>query len=211
MARRRRSKKWYNKGNRFSRSQPGYRKWRSRSSYYRNTSGKHYYKLRGVFTLATDVAGQNRDVLSLTNPGAYLNGASALPDLSNLTALYDNLRVCAVKLKYIPLAPNDVAATYSFVPMYIVNDFDDETALSAVTDAVQYETCHSVNLARQWKHYVKVPKVSDTAANSVSYGWFDIATVPNRSGIKFYASGLSGGKQYGTIIATYYVGFKNRR
>lgn len=173
--------------------------------------GLHVFKLRGVYNFATSLAGDNSDVLSMTNPGAYLNGASALPDLSSLTALFDNGRICAIKVKYIPMRPFDASSVTNYLPCYIVPDFDDETALAGVAQATEYERMKVKDLSKPWSYYIKVPKIGSTVANSVSYGWYDLATMPNQAGIKFYATGLNTSASYGTIIATYYVAFKNRR
>lgn len=170
--------------------------------------GLHFFKLSGTFTMSSSVAGVNSDVLSMTNPGAYLNGASALPDLSNLTQLFDNYRIFGIKLKYTPFLQY---GSNSNVPFYIVKDFDDETALSSVSQAVQYEN-HKVKMSnRPWKYYCKVPKIGSTTANTYGYGWFDLATAPNQAGLKFYCSNMTNTTNYGTMDVTYYIGFKLRR
>lgn len=176
-----------------------------------NKKGLHVFRLRGVTALSTSLPGTNADVYSMTNPGAYYNGGSVLQDLSNFTALFDNYRICAVKLKYIPSRPSDSSSTTTYLPCYVVPDFDDETALTSIAQAVQYERMRVKDLSKPWKFYVKVPKINSTTANSVGYGWFDLATSPNQAGIKFFATGLSTSATYGTIIATYYIAFKNRR
>lgn len=181
--------------------------------------GKNIFKLSGVVSLdSNSITGVMTHTVSTTNPGAYYDGASALPDLSNLTALYDQGRICAIKLRFIPNYPNDLASFANYKPVYIVRDDDDASLASSISEMVQYENFKVKNLFMPWKYYTKCPRVVGAAAGTAfvnvgSMGWFDLAAAQSLGAIKIYADGLNtaSNNTYGQLVITYYIAFKSRR
>lgn len=181
-----------------------------------HADGRSIFKLRGVTELSCSAGGQLTHTVSLNNPGAWYDGGGALSDLSNLTALYDSARICAIKLKFIPKLPNDFTSVGSYMPLYIVRDDDDDTTPGSVSEMVQYEKLSVKNLYLPWSYYTKVPRVSGFKTGVFvqvgSMGWYDLAAAQSIGAIKLYSTGLNAtGISYGTLVATYYIAFKSRR
>lgn len=173
------------------------------------------FKLTGVVDLTSDAANQIQHTVSLTNPGAYYDGSGALPDLSSLTSLYDQARICAIKIKYIPRVPNDLASYAAYVPLYIVRDDDDTSLPSSVSEMVQYENFKVKNMFRPWSYYTKVPRVAGFVTGTYvqvgSMGWFDLAAAQSIGAIKIFATSTNASFTYGQLVISYYIAFKSRR
>lgn len=178
------------------------------------------FKLRQTTTLSSTAAGNIQYRFTTADPSAFvsINGAgyaTALEDWSGITSLYDQYRVCAVKLKFIPNYPNNTTATTAYAPVYCMIDYDTEAPPGTVADVIQYNNLKVKNLYRPWKLYYKIPKSTPSVANapqaSVGYGWVDVAKPVQIGAIQLLVNGASISSSYGTIIATYYICAKNRR
>lgn len=175
--------------------------------------GLSLFKIRDTIAITSDAAGQIEYRMNLTNPtDTFFSGATA-GDWSNLVGLYDQYRVFAVKVKYIPTLPFDSSTVTGYYPLYGITDFDDTAALTSVAQTIEYENMKVKNMYKPWKLYQRVPKVTNLASNStiVSPGWMDIANPQSTGAIKVYGTGFDGNTRYGTWIGTWYLGCKNRR
>lgn len=170
------------------------------------------FKLKGTVNFNSNGAGANFDTFSDTQPGAFYNGGTALQDLTNVAALFEQYRINAVKLRFFPFLSN--ASTGQYPPLYIIYDPDDATALAAVSTAIEYDNVKVMDLSRPWTYYKKVVR-SNTATGGVDVsmapGFHDLAAAVSIGAIKFACTGMFVGTQYGTIVATYYMEFAIRR
>lgn len=166
------------------------------------------FKLRVTATLSSDVGGDISGILS-DNP----SGANDWVSCGNL---FDSYRVCAMKIKYIPSFPNDTNAVAGYAPLYVVYDADHQAQpLASVNDAVQYENLKVMNMYRPWSYYVRIPKFNSISGASAvtiqSGGYIDIGAVTAVSCIAYYGTGFKASLDYGTLVYTFYLKFKNRR
>lgn len=171
------------------------------------------FKIRDTIVCNSSVGGVIEYRTNSTNPtDTFFTGVTA-QDFVNLSGIYDQFRIYAVSVKYIPLLPNDESSVTGFAPLYTVIDYDDSTALTSVNQAINYENMKVKNMYRPWKVYYRIPKVTNLAGGTtiVGFGWFDMAGPLTTGAIKFYGTGFDVSTTYGTFIATWYIGCKNRR
>lgn len=196
-----------------------YTKRRLIKAYLRKKSKKGnatFVKLRYNYPLTTSSTGGLETRYNISNPTNVLFGSEVVQDWSSFAALYDQYRVFAVKIKYIPNFPNNESTLTVFRPLYMVTDYDSIVVLASVNEAIQYENLRVKNLQRPFSFYIRVPKLIATygvtgATVQVAQGWFDIAYPTDTGAIRTIATDLSASSIYGTFVITYYVGFKNRR
>lgn len=160
-------------------------------------------KLRLTNTLSSDAGGTITQYYNFRDP-------SSTNDWSNFSALYDSYRVFALKIKFVPLYPNNLSATTTYMPLYWCVDQDnvDNTGITSVGNIVQYENLKVKNMYKPWKIYIKCPKWLQA---SLPGGFQDIANPVSNGVLVSYGSGFNASSDWGTMIVTYYVGFKNRR
>lgn len=173
---------------------------------YMGASGKRFFKLRLVTSFDTSAAG----ILNY----AWTSNPSSYQDWTSVSSLFDTYRTCAIKLKYIPHAPNDTTSTVAFQPVYVIGDPDSSSApISAINDAVQYENLKVKNLYRPWTHYYKFPKLSSTGGSNVvlNKGYTDCANPTSIGLVQAYTNNLSLSTTYGTVISTLYIVARGRR
>lgn len=182
------------------------------------SQGKTFMKLRTTPALASDGSGNisfgiSTTDISLTtsaNGGAYSN---SVYDFTNVTGLWDQYRVYAIKCKYIPDYPNNVTATTTYKPIYSYIDYDSPTTASTTQTCVEYENCKIMNLYRPWTVYRRIPKTINPSGSGpvVSFGWMDLANPMTSGHLGFVAVGASSLTTWGSMLVTYYVGLKDRR
>lgn len=183
----------------------------------RRKIGMAEYKLRTNPDAVTDVAGQMSYLFSTTNPEltTSINGGAfgnAVQDWTSVISLYDQYRVCAIKVRYTPDLPNDTSVTTSFKPVYIVTDFDSTAAINNYNTLSQYEMMKVKNLFQPWSYYIKLPKSQTAGTIAVgSFGWHDMAAPDNIGTVQIFAQNLDASTTYGRFTVTYYVKTKNRR
>lgn len=163
--------------------------------------GKRFFKLRAVQLMSTTVGGDFATV--------FTNNPSGCSDWASVQALFDDYRVCALKIQWVPQLPNDTSAQTGYKPFYIVGDANDVTALTGITDAIQYENCKVKNLYRPWTYYFKFPKA--TAGSTLMNGYRDTSVISGTQSVKTYSTGLDTSQDYGQFILSFYITVKNRK
>lgn len=165
-------------------------------------SAPRFFAIRTTQSVSTNGAGVIAPVIT-TDPTGY-------QDWSNIAGLFENYRVCAVKIVWIPAQANEIA-TYD--PIYVVGDSDDTTALASTNAAIQYTNCKVFSGQTQWKYYWKFPKVAatNTGGTFVLQGGFIETAAPVATGsIKLYGENLPASQLIGNIMVTAYVMARNR-
>lgn len=134
--------------------------------------------------------------------------------------LYQFFRITGVKLKWVPVAPNDTTAQRLFNPLYIgVNHF--ELASAANNDALTAAKVINLSgfavrdMTKTWSYYTSVGGHSRDAGG-VEGGWFSCSATDTPTDIGYialYSEGLNTVSEtnYGRLLVTYYVEFKGRR
>lgn len=175
--------------------------------------GLNFYKLRGTITMQSDFGGTISYRVNMTNPTDCFLDSQTLQDWPNVAGLYDQYRVFAISLKFIPTCPNDTSTITGFHPLYIVPDYDDTDPLPSTGVAIQYERMVVKNMYRPWKLYYKIPKMTNLTSSStiVSFGFMDVNAPQTNGSIKMYGNSFDNTTPYGTLIGTWYIGAKGRR
>lgn len=164
--------------------------------------GVRYMKLRRFISNTTSAAGLLQYDINVRDP-------SGCSDWSNCSALFDEYRVCAVKLQWTPRLPNDYSTLNTYTPMGLCFDVNSTSTsgFTQMTDLMQYENFSAKNVYLPWKKYIKVPKVS-TGGSLI--GWCT-TTTPDTHGCLsvFYTSSMVS-TLVGYTFITYYVKFRAR-
>lgn len=146
--------------------------------------------------------------LTITNAAAFNAGVwnfklSDLPNYNEFVALYDQYRICAVKVDLTPRINSfdiNPFGTTSFAPtFYSVIDHTDTTPLATINEAMEYENCKKTVLSRPHKRYVKLSTLDvagddvATQYNNVQYGQWIGTEFPDvvHLGLKWCNDGLA--------------------
>lgn len=159
------------------------------------------------------------------NFGALSFKLSDLPNYSEFTALYDEYRIKAVKIMFVPTmnvatANATSGTTAGFVPvpaLYTWIDNDDNTAPTTITQGQQYQSFKCHGLLDRMRCRSVVPEVSTALYGSggafTSYGQVKNQWIDNNSpsvvhfGLKF---GIINPANQGNfdVVLTYYLEFR---
>lgn len=192
---------------RFGRKRAYRRKWSRKVPRKYSNDGKRFFKLT-TSDPATTTAGGIIDNTYTDTPVGYA-------DWNNISALFDNFRVCAIKVKFIPNKPNDLSSATPYTPIYIIHDKDSTSPPGTTQGIIEYENMRVKNLFQPWTYYKKFAKQSATGITGqvlLPGGYKDVG-MPNASQAIFIRSesGLQTNTQYGRYITTLYIVCKNRR
>jgi hypothetical protein len=150
-------------------------------------------------TVFTAVAGATATLQLIFNLNVLDNG-------SVFQSLFDQWRIDAVKLRVVPQQPGlafFTNTTTSFVPLYCVIDYDDNTALGSAGNARAYDTCIELGADETCtrvfrpRPQVQINNASGTAGGiaSVSPDWIDCSTAAvNHYGVKFFVPAATAGQ-----------------
>lgn len=186
-------------------------------------------KLKLRFTEATTSLQTGIHSPLLVNAQMWNGGGSLPADFINYSALYDDVRLAAIKIKYIPYGNVNVINQTGPVnlynaPIYFCIDYNNEynnvspTPLS-INAMQEYENCKMFNPYRPWKKYIKVPKLLADASSGIKLrpGWQDISVAEmaqSTMGSYYIRSESLGGTELelgGQFWITWYMAFKNRK
>lgn len=181
---------------------------RKRSTRKTMGDGKRFFKLRTTTAVTSDgVSGQIQ--------GWFNDDVSGYEDWSNIAALFDSYRVCALKIKFIPDLPNDTSTVTGFKPFYVLHDPDSANIPSlTIPVAIQYENCKVFNMYRPWTYYRRMQKQTSSGVSGqamLQNGYKDMALTTASQSINYTGNGFDLSTTYGTFILTAYIVCKNRR
>lgn len=167
---------------------------------------KRFFKLRFTTTLVTDPAG--------VFTGEFVDNPNQSLDFTNIAALFDTYKFCAMRIKYIPSFPNDTSSQHLYTPLYVVGDPNDTTPLTTTNQAIEYENMQVKDLQKPWKYYYKFPTatiVSGAGTQVVLAGGYrNVNSIVPARAIKMISTNLTASSTYGTFIVSMYLTVKNR-
>lgn len=169
-----------------------------------------YFQLRATLNASSSVGG----AIVATFPGnpALWDGTNPFPEFTTLQSLYDQYKLLAQKVQWVPDKPNDTSTTTNYKPMYSAWDEDSQFVPASADEVIQYKNSKVHPLYMPFSRYQKIPKVSKTSTGFVSGdGFVDIGTPNNQGSMSFYASGLDTSDNYGVWIITQYICCRGRR
>jgi len=125
----------------------------------------------------------NQQALLLT-AGALKFGLSDLPDYTEFTSLFDDYRICAVEVSFVPkFNMLSVTTTSSVITPILVTvlDYDDNNTPSGISDLMEYDSVVVTNFDKSCKRIV-CPRWTTAAYSGTSTwsyasnrGWVDAA------------------------------------
>lgn len=216
------------------------RRYRKRTRAARmNRKGGMYDSKIYYFKQSVDLTSNSSFALSIPTSGASQYGGwnfqlSQVPTYQDFTTLYDQYKICGVKVKVIPsVAVNTVVVSQptqsdpigtsqaTLPSLYYVFDPNDSATITTYQDIFSYQKWKTKRLNRPWSIWIKPRFNADVSGSSIksSRGFLNttLTTVPHY-GIKWAIPGeLSTiGENYvdaynARIIATYYLAFKTVR
>lgn len=175
---------------------------------------------------------------SLLNPEAVVNGTGVYNDWSPLGSLYDNYKICAIKLSMMPeynvsMYNSTAMAFASSSPIYSCIDYDNLGVTGAVVPSIddmdEYENCKRFNPYKPWKRYMRVPKYNVNPSKgptagvaqpdvNLGKGYYAIrgpttSTYPSYGVwyLRQYSTTPAETSLYGTLRVTCYMACKNRQ
>lgn len=148
-------------------------------------------------------------VVSATSNGSGVLSAIINNDPSNYTSwadftpLFDEYRVLAMEVHYVPNVNNTYNTTYLPQPVIHVWDRDASGALTSLGQGMDYESAVPSNINVPFKGHVKMTGSEDsafinTAAPVKTWSYFN------------YASGLTASTTYGSYFVQILVQFRGR-
>lgn len=163
--------------------------------------------LKSVGTLSTSAGGVIQ--------AYYDDDASGTTDWTSFGNLFDQYRIVAMKITFLPTNINNDTGINNWRPIYVLFDPDSTgNGPSTADTCLQYEGCKALTMNKPFTYYHRIPKITSLASGSsaiTSGGWRDIASPAATCGIKVYADGLSASMVYASIITRFYVQFRHRR
>lgn len=89
----------------------------------------------------------------------YTNNPSQSIDFASMANLFDEYRVCAMKVYYIPSMTANANVGQGFMACFVMHDPNSTTEpVTALNNCVSYENCTAFNLQRPWKYYRKMAR-----------------------------------------------------
>lgn len=150
--------------------------------------------------------------------GAISFNLNALPNVTEFTSLFDQYRINAVKITFMPRGNSaEVGTNNNNTKLFTVIDYDDDTAPATLDALLQYETLKTTTVARDHTRYMK-PRFAVTTyqtALTTGYGsrtgWIDCESnlVPHY-GLKYWVPAVAGANIV-DIKTEYYVSFRGVR
>jgi len=191
--------------------------WRFKRAYLFNSS----IVLGGSFTTKVGLTGNTIAGAASAYGGAMAFGIQDLPDISSYTALFDQFIITRIVLRVKALqvigGGGGGASTTGANVLYVVIDYDNNTALASRAAALVYNPVQEVRTSGAGFgesltiDFVPALSIPGVLGNSiVGPRWQDVAVQGNKhSGVKFwYQTGATTDPQY-DIEAQYHYGFAN--
>ncbi len=166
-------------------------------------------KLTQTTNVTTDGSAKINDVFNLHNPALTIDGATAYDDWAAYSALYDQYRVRAIKIEYIPFYPNDEEAQFKHRPLVLVYDRDSSTALTTWDQAAGFSGRRWYSTHKRFTYYRKLHRIGPKDQD-LTGGWIDCANPHSEGAIKTYSESMTASTSYGLWIMTAYCQFKNK-
>lgn len=202
-----------------------YRKWNRRTKMGKGPSKYLFTRTQETQIVQSVNAAQNAYY------SAFIFQLSDCPNYTEFTSLFDQYKICAVKVSFANNYQNTFSASgVTNVELYTINDFDDASAPSTASEFLQYQSFKSVSLMNsnnpgKITRYVKPMANIDveSVASHPRRVWIDCgAPGIDHYGLKYGIRFTSAAGHYAdaaaipiaysmTINIKYYLAFKNVR
>jgi len=129
------------------------------------------------------------------------SGPSGCPNWADTNTVWGEYRTLAMTVEYYPNNRYSKTTT-TCVPLAVLVDRRNSTALTSYDNATSHEACRLLSLEDPWRQSIKMEGTEEAAFSAVSgpndFFW-----------VKLYATGLTVSTTYGKIFVKYLVQFRN--
>jgi len=161
----------------------------------------HTVTIQSDGSLTSDVAGLIQNVYA-NKPDAPGTGLGACAQWTQLSQTFDEYRVLAFQIEYIPFNRYNRGAVIT-VPIMTVLDYDSAVVLGSYGIADSYESARTKDLALPWKVTINMNGIENsTMVNALA--------TTSTFFLKMFASGTTPSTPYGKIFYRARVQFKNK-
>lgn len=163
------------------------------NKFYRQQSSLHTLILRTDSVLNSDATGSITSVFNETPVTSN--------DWVNLANTFDKYRIIGFRIEYMPNNRYSKTTTNT-APVYVVDDRDDLTPLTAYNQATEYDSCRKLSLDDPW-----IFTTSSQNGNGLEFR--DALSATNFNWIKLFAQNLSVSTAYGRISTAHLVQYQS--
>lgn len=148
--------------------------------------------------------------------GALSFNLSSVPNYTEFTALFDQYRIDAVKVTFMPRANSaELGTNQGITKLFTVVDYDDAATPTAINELMQYENLKTTRSTDDHNRTLR-PMLARAVyqagltAYGTGRGWVDCAnpSVPHY-GLRYALQQLPAGNQSYDLKIKYYLSFKN--
>ena len=181
--------------------------------------GKRFFKMRFQQAVNLTVAAAGTAVYN----GTFDNNPSQAIDFASMANLFDEYKVCAMKITFVPSITANANILANYVPMYVMHDPNSTTApVTAINNFLSYENCKYFNVQRPWKYYRKmqqnIPTNSSwtTQRNINTRGYLQTdSPIPTQAifvilNAQNWQPTTPSSQQIGTMVTTWYIVARSR-
>jgi len=161
----------------------------------------HTITLQSDGSLTSDAAGLCQHVYA-NKPDAPGSGLGACAQWTQLSQTFDEYRVLAYEIEYIPFDRYNRGAIIT-TPVVVVLDYDTATVLGSYGIADSYESARTKSLDTPWRVRISMNGIENsTFVNSLA--------TTSTFFLKMFSSGLTPSTPYGKIFYRARIQFKNK-
>jgi hypothetical protein len=162
----------------------------------RNPKSRNEVSIIRTNIVSSSTASSNGSGVIATTYTTNPNGTNGW---SSWVALFDEYRVLALELKYVPLWHTLPSGTAGGTLLMVV-DHDSVAALSSFNNACNYESLKTGSIDRPMTHTYRLD-------GTLESNFINTSSPTGLQGVKVYANGLTNSTQYGNFIGTFLIEF----
>jgi hypothetical protein len=147
--------------------------------------------------VSSDITGHINNVFSTADitSNSQFSGAQSV--------IYNEYRVLAMSVQFVPNAENATVAAIDYRPLYEVDWRVQSAALFSYTLASGYASMRSHSVNRKFMSAIHMSSVDEAV-------WVPVGSLPPLFGVKWYADALTASTPYGRYRQVFLVQFRNR-
>jgi hypothetical protein len=165
----------------------------------RNPKSRNEVSIIRTNIVSSSTASSNGSGVIATTYTTNPNGTNGW---SSWVALFDEYRVLALELKYVPLWHTLPSGTAGGTLLMVV-DHDSVAALSSFNNACNYESLKTGSIDRPMTHTYRLD-------GTLESNFINTSSPTGLQGVKVYANGLTNSTQYGNFIGTFLIEFRGK-
>lgn len=164
-------------------------------NYFTNNEVQSFTSLSLITTSATSSAGGVLNTVFSTNP-------SSTTQWSNLQAVFDEYRVLALEVEYVPLF-STLPSTLAGGTFIMVVDHDSAGSITVAGTAMGYESAKYGPIDRRLKHTFRM-------SGTLESNFINTSSPTGVQSVKTFATGLTASTKYGDFYARFLIQWRGK-